>query len=356
MGDTTDEYDSDFASPAPPQTPLKKSVLRRPSSAPGSKASSPKPFQRASRPAPTGHNIIPPLRGIFIHDESTKAIAITNRATKRLTFYRPRVSAAQWASLPGTYSSTTSTADNSPRTSLQQFNLAENELGSEVFNNPFSTDIMLTGIFGSAPTSNYLLSGESVGPPEAFYPFISFGEDGNIEDEIDDDFDDDENFEDDYNLADFMDFGNEDTDAEQDEETDILATPTTSMIAFNGSTPAQATPMAETPIGNRRRNTSDVMLEHFDRGVVTAFRNNQDRHRDLACLPHDPDLRASASRPIRSGRSAEALISPLRKRGAMSKKKVGNSSFAGVTKASSRLQTSVMKNNRRGPPRMGTFS
>jgi len=229
-------------------------------------------------------------------------------------------------------------------------------LGAEVFNNPFSTDIMLTGIFGSAPTSNYLLGGESVGPPEAFYPFVSIGEDGMIEDEIDDDFDDDENFEDDYNLADFMDFGNDDTDVEQDEETDVPATPATSMIAFNGSTPAQPTPMAETPIHGRRRNASDVMLEHFDRGVVTAFRNNQDRHRDLACLPHDPDLRASVSRPIRSGRSAEALISPLRKRGAMPRKKVSRSPFAGVTKATSRLQSSVMNSNRRGPPRMGTFS
>jgi hypothetical protein len=358
MGDTTDEYESDFGSPAPALTPLQKSVLRRPSSAPGSKASSPKPFQR-NRGAPTGRTIIPPLRGIFIHEERSKAIAVTDRATKALTFYRPRAATISWNATPATYSSSASTANNSPRASLQQFNMSDEEMGQEMFNgsNPFTADIMLTGIFGSAPTNNFLFAGESVGPPEAFYPFVSVGDDNNIiDDEIDDDFDDDEDFEDDLNIGDFMDFGSDmdDSDAEHDEEMDVPATPATSMVALNGSTPAQPTPMAETPV-NRRRNTSDVMLEHFDRGVVTAFRNNQNRHRDIANLPNDIDLRASVSRPIRSGRSAEALISPLRKRGAMPKKKLGSSPFAGVTKATSRLQSSVM-NNRRGPPRMGTFS
>ncbi|KAF2191192.1 hypothetical protein K469DRAFT_366332 [Zopfia rhizophila CBS 207.26] len=354
MGDTTDEYDSDFASP-PPKSPKQKSVLHRPSSAPGSKATSPKPFQRTARPAPTG-KFIAPICGVFIHEKSNQAIAVTDKATKGVTFFRPRTSITLRQPNYTAYSSTTSTTNNSPRTSLQQFNAEDSDFSD--FANPFQSpaaDIMLTGIFGSAPASNYMFGPSSVGPPEAFYPFVSIEQNGNMvyeEDEYDDD--DDNLYENDINIADFMDFGSDvdDTDVEEEEEeTDVPATPATSMIALNGSTPAQPTPTMETPT-NRKRNASDAMLERFDRGVVTAFRNNQDRYRGLACLPHDPDLRASVSRPIRSGRSAETLISPLRKRGSISKKN-GTSAFPGVAKASGRLHSSVMS-DRRGP-RMGAF-
>ncbi|KAF2687466.1 hypothetical protein K458DRAFT_386282 [Lentithecium fluviatile CBS 122367] len=362
MGDTTDEYESDVESVAHPQTPLqKKSVLRRPSSAPGSKASSPKPFERTSRP--TGR-AIPPTRGIFIHDDRSKAIAVTNRTTKTLTFYRPRATMVSWISTHGTKSSSTSTANNSPRTSMQQLNGSDSEVSNEVFSNPFTTDIMLTGIFGSAPTDDFFFGAESIGPPEAFYPFVSIGANGTIMDDEDDY--EDEDSQEDLNITDFMDFGDDadDTDVEQeDEETDVPATPATSMLALNGSTPAQPTPMTETPT-NRKRNTSDVMLQHFDRGVVTAFRNNQNRYRDLSCLPSDPTIRASVSRPIRSGKSAETVMTPLRKR-SMSKRAAkspyqasspmvnASSPLSGVTKASSRLHNSVMSSRR--VPRMGTF-
>jgi hypothetical protein len=236
-------------------------------------------------------------------------------------------------------------------------NVSDSELSQDVFtNNPFmnSTDIMLTGIFGSAPANyNGAFGGDSVGPPEAFYPFISIGQNGNIMSD-EDEYEDDEDYEDDLNLADFMDFGDDmdGTDMEPETETDMPATPATSTIALNGSTPAAPTPLTDTPV-NRKRYQTDAMLEHFDRAGVTAFRNNQNRFRDIQCLPPDPNLRASASKPIRSGRSAETLMSPLRKRSSMAKKH-GSSPFAGVTKAAGRLQSSVMS-GRRGP-RMGTFS
>jgi len=57
---------------------------------------------------------------------------------------------------------------------------------------------------------------------------------------------------------------------------------------------------------------SHSMLEHFDRGFVTSFRQNQDRHRRLSKLPHDPAERASTSRPIRTNH--DTVITPLRKR------------------------------------------
>jgi hypothetical protein len=371
MGDTTDE--EDLGPDAPPRTPLQNSsVLRQPASAPGSRAATPKPFQRSSRPM--GRQI-PPPRGVFVHEDLTKAIAVTNRSTKTVTFYRPRPAImVPWFPLNGYHSSTSSTANNSPRNSIAQMNANANGSDSdsnEVFNNALGTDIMLSGIFGSAPGNEYAFGNESIGPPEAFYPFVSIGTNGNMNLMDDDEFDDSEDYEDDLNIADFMDFGSDgddtDLDGEDDnEEADRPATPATSQIGFNGSTPARPTPSAETP-GNRKRSTSDAMLEHFDRGVVTAFRNNQNRYRDVASLPQDPAARASVSRPVRSGKSAEALITPLRKRARSDRltrtplhteSSMGNQSspLSGVTKANSRLQNSMMGSPRRPAPRMGTFS
>ncbi|KAF5848968.1 hypothetical protein GGP41_010034 [Bipolaris sorokiniana] len=280
MGDTTDE--EDFENDILPRTPTQKhSVLHRPSSAPGSRASTPKPFQRSARPI--GRQI-PPTRGIFIHDETDQAIAVTNRATKA-----------------------------------------------------------------------------------AFYPFVSISSNGNmgIVDE-DEDGSSSDDYEDDINITDFMDFGSDgdDTDLDEDDvdDTDVPATPATSQVVNHGSTPAA--PSTTTP-QTRKRSTSDVMLEHFDRGVVTAFRTNQNRYRDVASLPSDPAARASVSRPVRSGKSAEALITPLRKRSRsnrVAKSPLKNhtnmnqsSPLSGVTKATGRLQSSVM-GSPRGPPRMGRFS
>ncbi|KAF9740054.1 hypothetical protein PMIN06_003869 [Paraphaeosphaeria minitans] len=354
MGDTTDEYESD--SDATPETPLrKKSVLRQPPSAPGSRFNSPQAFERSSKPS---GRAIPPTRGIFIHEDFSKAIAVTNRTTKRLTFYRPRTPLISWVPLNGAQSSSTSNANDSPRTSLAQLNASDSEVSNEVFSNPFTTsDIMLTGIFGSAPSNDYFFGTDSIGPPEAFYPFVSIGTNGAVLDDEDDP--EDEDYEDDLNITDFMDFGSDvdATDVEQDEdETDVPATPAVSMMAMPGSTPAMSTPMVDTPT-TRKRTTSDAMLQHFDRGVVTAFRNNQNRYRDIAQLPSDPTIRASVSRPVRSGKSAETLMTPLRKRPTRRTAKSPfqpSSPLSGVTKASSRLNKSLMNPPR--APRMGAFT
>jgi hypothetical protein len=53
------------------------------------------------------------------------------------------------------------------------------------------------------------------------------------------------------------------------------------------------------------------MLNHLDRGVVSSFRNNQDRHRHTSKLPHDFN---QDSTPIRDGRTADDVMTPLRKR------------------------------------------
>ena len=137
--------------------------------------------------------------------------------------------------------------------------------------------------------------------------------------------------------------------------TDAPTTPGASQTI--GATTA-ATPTDETP-GNRKRTTSDVYLEHFDRrGVVTAFRNNQNRYRDVASLPSDPTARNAVSRPVRSGKSADALITPLRKRSKSNR--VAKSPMAPIPQssplASVRKGPGSMAAPRRPPPRMGTFS
>ncbi|CAN9092153.1 unnamed protein product [Alternaria alternata] len=359
MGDTTDE--EDFGTDILPRTP-KQSVLQRPVSAPGSRAGTPKPFQRSSRPI--GRQI-PPTRGIFIHDETDQAIAVTNRATKAVAFYRPRTMMIPWIPLTDYQSSTSGTVNNSPRNSIAQLNGSDSE-SNEVFNNGLSTDIMLSGIFGSAGGNDFTFGNESIGPPEAFYPFVSISSNGNMglvdEDETGSSSDE---YDDDLNIADFMDFGESGGDTDLDDEfdeTDRPVTPATSNVGHHGSTPAA--PATATP--HRKRTTSDVMLEHFDRGVVTAFRSNQNRYRDVASLPSDPAARASVSRPVRSGKSAEALITPVRRRVRSNRvaksplKKdmtmTRSSPLSGVTKANSRLQKSVLDSPKKGPPKMGTFS
>lgn len=349
LGDTTDDCASDFGSP-PPQTPQQKSILRRPSSAPGSKVSSPKPYQRSSRPNTTKKSN-PPLRGVFIHGEENEAIAVTSRTTKTVAFYRPRTARVRRNYTAG--SSATSTAHNSPPSMLQ----GEESDFNGAFTSPFqsSTDIMFSGIFGAAPNNDFVSLLGSVGPPEAFYPFVSVNQNGRVSLLSDDDTFGEEDTEigQDLNIDEFMDFGPEgdETDVEPEDSTDAPATPATSMIVIPGSTPAQSSAVDMTPT-NRKRTTSDALLEHFDRGVVTAFRNNQNHYHSLARLPYDPDLRASVSRPLRSGRTAEAVMSPMRKRSSISKKTnkvsygtLGHAVAGGGSGATSR---------RRGPA-MGSF-
>lgn len=224
-------------------------------------------------------------------------------------------------------------------------------------NNALSTDIMLTGIFGSAPGSDYFFNNDNVGPPEAFFPFVSLGSNGSMDAFDEDDFES-EDYEDDLNIGDFMDFGDDsdNSDMEDDgEETDAPTTPGASQTNVVGS--VQATPIEETP-SNRKRTTSDVMLEHFDRGVVTAFRSNQNRYRDVASLPSDPTARNAVSRPVRSGKSADALITPLRKRSKSNR--MAKSPMAPIPQSSPLTSVSKAQGSmaapRRPPPRMGTFS
>jgi hypothetical protein len=196
----------------------------------------------------------------------------------------------------------------------------DNAATDDIFSN--TADIMLSGMVG--PTPFAWPFGGTIGPAEAFYPTVYVNANGEYVAD-DDSYDDDEDIEDDVNLTEFMNFGSDADDTDVDHgnqtdgnQTDVPATPATSTVAFSESI-SQETPTPRNALVYKHNN-ANAILEHLDRAGVTAFRNNQNRFRDIACLPHDPNLRASVSRPIRSGRSADALMSPLRKRSSVSKK------------------------------------
>jgi hypothetical protein len=51
-------------------------------------------------------------------------------------------------------------------------------------------------------------------------------------------------------------------------------------------------------------------MSHFDHGVLTSFRNNQDRYQQVSKLPHGM---GNMSAPVRRGKTVEDLIAPPRK-------------------------------------------
>lgn len=287
-----------------------------------------------------------------------KALALIDNTGKHLLLFPASEPNAE--SRFFTESSNSSVA-NSPRASLAQLHGDESDfsdIGSTPYANPM--DVMFGGIFGADPNDNCLLRGQVIGPPEAFYPFKSFDVNGNpIGD--DDDFDEFYEDEDDdpeanINLEAFFDFGNEGSDSFDEtaaEETDVPETPAASTMANFGSTPARP---ANSP-AERARHLTETMLQHFDRGrgVVTSFRSNQNNYRELSRMHPHPDLRGSASRAVRSGRSAETLISPLRKRGVDKKRRLQAGSPL-VRRSSNSGPSGGVRRIQGDGPRMGTFA
>jgi len=112
LGDTTDE--EDFPPPATVHGP--KSLLRRPSSAASDRTISPRPFQRSNRRSVRKGG--PPVCGVFVHKDWNKAIAVTDRMTQLVSYYRPRrYYSIRHPNFPG--SSTTSTAKSIGTTSSE---------------------------------------------------------------------------------------------------------------------------------------------------------------------------------------------------------------------------------------------
>ncbi len=162
-----------------------------------------------------------------------------------------------------------------------------------------STDVnlMMSGLFHGLPGNEFLRGGQITGPPEAFYPFRSFGADGRLEAADDDDDYDDEAM---LDVEDFIDFGNESSEDETDEQ------------GANEDRHGKSTALV--------KNSSHALLDHLNGNNVTAFRRNTARvHAYLKLPKHREFMQFSppgTSSAVKSGRHSElyAPIAPPRKR------------------------------------------
>lgn len=206
-----------------------------------------------------------------------------------------------------------STANNSPRNSfaglaggLDESDNDRSDFSSQEFMGSMygsGANVMMPGLLHGGPGSEYILGGQVMGPPEAFYPFKSVEPDGQVLEEADEDDDDDDD-EDLWNVHDFIDFGDGSSDDEKEdgEDTEVPSSLATPAATGLNTTAANA-------------GFAHNFLEHFDRGVVTAFRRNQHRHQALLRRPI-PSSSLRGGGAIKGGRhiAANSLISPLRKR------------------------------------------
>ncbi|KAI9790933.1 MAG: hypothetical protein M1833_001732 [Piccolia ochrophora] len=314
-GETTDE---DL--PPPQSIARTRSVLRRPStSSIDLDDDTPLPFRRPSKPN-TSRRVGPSL-GSWVADPS-KPIAVIDSTGKRMIIYpaqRPTIKDSNLFGPP------TSSNSSFVSTSPQPVNarvVDDSEMDRSDFSNQENsttligsgTNLMMGGLLQGIPGHEYLLGGHILGPPEAFYPFMTIGQDGAvIENDIEEDDDDDEGM---LNVNDFIDFGDDSSGSEK-EDGGLQPPPTTPVekaSVVGGNVPSLSSSR------NAKETSANSMLHHFDRGVVTAFRRDQHRHKLLHSRPSlrtHPSFGPSpfANGIIKGGRYAAANkpISPRRK-------------------------------------------
>lgn len=172
-----------------------------------------------------------------------------------------------------------------------------------------SANLMMSAM--STPFDD-VFQGQAIGPSEAFFPFTSIEANGTIYQNIDDfDFDEDDfsAADDAINLEHYIDFDNSSSGEDNDDGDDPSSeSQTTEGVA--GTRPTTAT----------SEDQVHPLLNHFDSGVVGAFRKNQTRHQ---LLSRNAESHASLAfhgpnRPVRGikgGRleAANTPITPLRK-------------------------------------------
>jgi hypothetical protein len=302
-GDTTDE---DL--PPPPTITRTRSVLRRPStSSIDGDASNIATFRRAMRPPPSRR--FGPSLCSWVADPS-KPIAVIDSTGKRMLIIPARKSVDPSVDSFGFASSTSTTANTSPQTPFARLhedsdNERSDSSGQGVPIAGSGANLMMGGLL-HAPNADFIRGGQILGPPEAFYPFTTMRADGTIEDDYDED---DENL---WDVNDLIDFG--DGSSSDDEGLGSLF-PTSAA----SSPPAIGSPIESPTTDSGKDNVASRMLKHLDRGVVTAFKRDQHRHKLLLDRSQDrlpqPTLTAFERNAIKGGRlaAANAPISPIRK-------------------------------------------
>ncbi|KAM5451495.1 hypothetical protein MaudCBS49596_003767 [Microsporum audouinii] len=223
-----------------------------------------------------------PLRGTFIADPY-KPVAVVAPNGRQLILIPPYASSRHdW--LESAAGSLVNTANNSPGTA----HIDDSDTDALV--SPRNTDMspMLSS------NANLMMSalgndsvGQVMGPPEAFYPTNRYSMDASYDE-------DEEDSEAMLNVNDFIDFGDGSSD-DEDRELDDLEEPTSpaaaSTIGCLTPTPRRASGVAtdndQTPT---QASSAERLLNHLDRGIVTAFRRNHNRYQALIRLPHHKEF------------------------------------------------------------------
>jgi hypothetical protein len=301
---------------------VKVSVLRR--SSPATERDTRTVFQRSFNRPPPSRQLGPSL-GSWVADP-TKPIAVIDNTGKRMIIY----AASRKPSVHHRSSSDSSIAGTSPHASFgtliddsENSDYSSQEYAGALFSS--GANLMMGGLLQGPQGmgDDFLFPGQALGPPEAFYPFVGVGTNSYNQADFDDDEDEDD--EDLWNITDFVDFGDgsssEDNDGFLDTET-----PNSPMTpGFQSQTPT-ASSVVGTPgsvMGPPASPTKSTdLLNHFGKGVVGAFRQNQHRHKQQSSARprefHNDVASAMYSRPgIRSDRvvAANQPITPIRRRG-----------------------------------------
>ena len=256
-----------------------------------------------------------PLRGTFIADPN-KPVAVVAPNGKQLILIPPYASSRHdW--LESACNSLAPTANNSPRASISVPN-PQDDSDTDAFLSPArrgSTPMLSSGanLMMSALQNNP--GGQVMGPPEAFYPTTAYSVEATFEDD-----DDDEDSEGMLNVDDFIDFGNGSSDDEVDKDLQDTVGLTSPVVP--SSVPGSLAPTPSRPGDVSQPNSAERLLNHLDRGIVTAFRRNHNRYQTLIRLPHHREFMPanSPSRPASAFRRSKLSDqkTPTRKRQASS--------------------------------------
>ncbi|KAL8669086.1 MAG: hypothetical protein Q9168_006311 [Polycauliona sp. 1 TL-2023] len=224
-----------------------------------------------------------PTLGSFVTDPR-KPIAVVAKDGKQLIIYPAQRPASRGGKVfPSIVSSGQSSVQASPRTAMAKMTAPSHPTttdDSEVERSEMSSQGMTTPMLSASPNlmmsglglgSGNMFSGHAMGPPEAFFPFQSIAADGTmIVDGLDVGYDDASSEDDGENLLnieDFVHFGDDSEDSDQDPESAVESrlSPANSSPSQNAAKPSSVAPSP----------TQSTFLDHLDKGMVTAFRRNQ---------------------------------------------------------------------------------
>ncbi|MCJ1396930.1 hypothetical protein MMC11_000122 [Xylographa trunciseda] len=351
-GYETDEGETTDEEVLPPKTVTRpQSLLRLNSSSTIRKVTTPlsrsTPLRKAPlTPTPAMRRNGPSMASWIV--DPTKPIAVIDSTGKTMLIYAAPRSARKTPA--GFVSSLSSSTTTSPKTSFAT--LSQGLDNDEVDRSDLSSqeqpvtmigsgaNLMLSGLLHGGPGSEHILGGQVLGPPEAFYPFTSMDANGLMfDDEYEEDDDDDDDPEYMLNLQDFIDFGDSsDSELENDMTANSSALPSPILSTSKDT----FTPVKSGSTSTQQSSTQNL-LQHFDKGVVSSFRRNQTRHQSLLRRPNF----SSSFTAIKGGRhiAANTPISPLRKRKAKRNLINNLSPFQGVA-ATRRVANKIHKRSK----------